>query len=488
MANLCDILYKAGLEEISGNIDCEVKRIHFDSRLVGNGDLFVAMKGTQVDGHRFIDQALQKGAIAIVCEEMPAKPKDGIAWCKVKDSSLALGILADNFFESPSSKLKLICITGTNGKTTVATLLHRLFAELGLKTGLISTVDCRIGERVLPSTHTTPDPVKINELLFDMVEEQCGFCFMEVSSHAIDQNRIEGLQFDGAIYTNISHDHLDYHKTFREYINVKKRLFDELTSQAWALINIDDRNGRVMVQNTKAKVHTYSLTTLADFKGKIIENNFEGLQIQLNHHEIFSHLVGEFNGYNLLAVYGTAVLLGQNEEASLVAISTLRAAEGRFDFVISPQDKLIGIVDYAHTPDALEKVLLSINDARSGAEQVITIVGCGGNRDKDKRPLMARIAAQYSDLVILTSDNPRNEDPQEIIRNMEEGIELPLQKKVLSISNRKEAIKTACSMANANDIILVAGKGHEKYQEIKGVKTSFDDKEVLTEIFKILDR
>ncbi len=488
MANLRDILYKAGLEEVAGNIDIDVRHIHFDSRKVGSEDLFVAVKGTQVDGHQFVEKAIELGATAIVCEQLPSKLQEGIAYCKVKSSSKALGVIADNFYDNPSSKLKLIGITGTNGKTTVATLLFRLFSAMGTKCGLLSTVEYRIDERVIPATHTTPDQIKINELFYDMVEEGCQVCFMEVSSHAIDQDRIEGLQFDGAIFTNISHDHLDYHKTFKEYINVKKRLFDSLPENAWALVNIDDRNGRVMVQNCKAKVRSYSLTNLADFKGKIIENNFDGLHIQLNRHEIFSRLVGEFNGYNILAVFGAAELMGLDEESSLVALSTLRTAEGRFDYLISPQDKLVGIVDYAHTPDALEKVLESISGIRTGAEQVITIVGCGGNRDKDKRPLMAQIAARHSDRVILTSDNPRNEDPEEIIRNMETGITADLRKKVLSISNRREAIKTACTMAEANDIILVAGKGHEKYQEINGVKTPFDDKAVLEETFKMLER
>lgn len=465
--------------ELIGDPGVGFNQLHFDSRQIQESDLFVAIKGVQVDGHRFIDQAIEAGAKIIVCEQWPAHQAEDITYVKVADTSEALGQMARVYFADPSSKIKLVGITGTNGKTTTATLLYDLFTAMGYKVGLISTVAYRIAEKVLPSNFTTPDALQLNTLLNTMVEAGCEFIFMEVSSHAIHQRRIAGLQFIGAMFTNLSHDHLDYHKTFKEYIYAKKRFFDDLDKTAFALTNIDDKQGKVMVQNTKAEVHRYSLRKLTDFKAKIIDNGLTGLQLELDGEDFYSHLIGEFNAYNLLAVYAVARLLKGEKLEVLTKLSQLRAAEGRFDYLRSQKSGVLGIVDYSHTPDALDKVLKTLTKLRKGNEQIITVVGCGGDRDRKKRPIMARVACQHSHQVILTSDNPRTEDPQTIIEEMEKGIPEGSDHKVLSITNRKAAIKTACKLAKNGDLILVAGKGHEKYQEINGVKHPFDDKEVL---------
>ncbi len=487
MKKLKDILYKTSLVEVAGTTDYAIADITFDSRNIKQGSLFIAVRGTQVDGHQFIEQAVAKGAIAIVCEEFPATLSKEATYVKVKDSSIALGIIAQNFFDEPSAKLKIVAVTGTNGKTTTVTLLFRMMRDLGYKAGLLSTVQNQINDTVIPATHTTPDAIQLNALLARMVEEGCQYCFMEASSHAIVQNRVRGVQFAGAVFTNITHDHLDYHKTFMEYISAKKKLFDELPAGSFALINEDDKNGRVMVQNTKAKVYAYSLKKATEFKAKIIENALSGLILNIDGQEVYTRLIGEFNAYNILTVYATATLLGIEKMQALQAISKLNAAEGRFDYIISPRKKIIGIVDYAHTPDALKNVLSTINAIRTGNEQVITVVGCGGNRDKEKRPVMARIACEFSTKIVLTSDNPRNENPEDILHHMQEGVTLQCKRKTLSILDRKEAIRTACSLAQPGDIILLAGKGHEKYQEIAGKKYPFDDKEILKETLKDFD-
>jgi len=460
----------------------DVKGICFDSRKVRPGFLFIAIKGTQSDGHEYIAKAIELGAIAVVCEKLPDTVTDKITIVSVKNSGQALGIIASNFFGNPSEKMKLTGVTGTNGKTTVATLLYKLFAVLGYRSGLISTVENRIVDQVIPSTHTTPDPIQLNELLTRMVEEKCTHVFMEVSSHAIDQERIAGLKFVGALFTNITHDHLDYHLTFENYIKAKKKYFDELGSDAFALVNADDKRGMVMMQNTKATKYSFGLKKMVDFKAKIITNSIEGLELELAGKTVWFKLIGDFNAYNLLAVYGAAVLLGEDSDEVLVKLSSLSGAVGRFELVL-PGSKKIAIVDYAHTPDALKNVLETIAQFRSGNEQVITVVGCGGNRDRTKRPMMASIACRLSDKVVLTSDNPRDEDPIEIIKEMQTGVMPTEARKTLVIADREEAIKTACMMAKEKDIILVAGKGHETYQEIKGVKYPFDDKQVLEESF-----
>lgn len=462
-----------------------ISSVTFDSRKVTKGSLFVAVKGTATDGHQFIDLAISNGAAAIVCETLPAVENTTVTFVKVKDSSLSLGIIACNFFDNPSTRLKLVGVTGTNGKTTTVTLLFNLFRSLGYSTGLLSTVQNKINNTVIPSTHTTPDALSLNELLAAMVEQGCEYVFMEVSSHAVVQNRIAGLQFTGAVFSNITHDHLDYHKTFDEYIRAKKMFFDHLPAEAFALINKDDRNGMVMMQNTKAQRYTYSLRSIADFKCKIVENHLNGLFLNIDNQEVWVRLIGTFNAYNVLAVYATAMLLKQDKVNILTALSNLQSVEGRFQYVKSPGG-IIGIVDYAHTPDALKNVLDTIKDIRNGNEQVITLVGCGGDRDAAKRPVMAAIACEYSDKVILTSDNPRTEDPEEILNQMEKGIDVKDKRKTLRISDRREAIKTACSLSKPGDIILIAGKGHEKYQEIKGVKHDFDDFEILKETIKTL--
>lgn len=479
--NLKRILNKISITQTIGNLEKSVSSIEFDSRKAQAGSAFVAVKGTQVDGHRYIGSAISKGAEIIICETLPEDLKDGVTYIKVENSAAALGQAASNFYDNPSSKLKLVGVTGTNGKTTTVTLLHDLFTDLGYKVGLLSTVENIIAGQVIPSTHTTPDAVQINKLIADMVDAGCEFAFMEVSSHAIHQRRIDGLAFDGALFTNISHDHLDYHKTFKEYINAKKMFFDNLDKSAFALTNLDDRRGMVMLQNTKAAQYKYSLRRPADFKAKIIENALTGLQLDLDGQEFYGRLIGEFNAYNTLAVYATAVLLNQDKTEVMQSLSNLKSAEGRFDYITSLSRKLIGIVDYAHTPDALEKVLSTIHQLKAGNGQIITVVGCGGDRDKKKRPVMAKVACDYSNQVILTSDNPRTEQPEDILKDMEAGIPPYASQKVITISNRKEAIKVACKLAKNNDIILVAGKGHEKYQDINGVKHPFDDKEVLKE-------
>ena len=484
MPELKDILYKVSLTSSYGDMSVDVKGICFDSRKVKQGFLFIAVKGTQSDGHEYITKAIDSGAIAVVCEKLPEVVADKIAFVSVKNSGQALGIIASNFFGNPSEKMKLTGVTGTNGKTTVATLLYRLFAALGHRSGLISTVENRIVDQVIPSTHTTPDPIQLNELLRRMVEEKCTHVFMEVSSHAIDQERIAGLKFVGALFTNITHDHLDYHLTFENYIKAKKKYFDELGSDAFALVNADDKRGMVMMQNTKATKYSFGLKKMVDFKAKIITNSIEGLELELAGKTVWFKLIGDFNAYNLLAVYGAAVLLGEDSDEVLIKLSSLQGAVGRFELV-QPGSKKIAIVDYAHTPDALKNVLETIAQFRSGNEQVITVVGCGGNRDRTKRPLMASIACRLSDKVVLTSDNPRDEDPIEIIKEMQTGVMPTEARKTLIIADREEAIKTACMMAKEKDIILVAGKGHETYQEIKGVKYPFDDREVVERMLKL---
>jgi UDP-N-acetylmuramoyl-L-alanyl-D-glutamate--2,6-diaminopimelate ligase len=486
MKLLSDILYKAGIDEIKGTTKLAITSICFDSRAVAKSSLFVAVKGTKVDAHDFIDGAIADGAIAVVCEKFPAEMNEKITYIQVKDSSFALGIIASNFFDNPSEKLKLVGITGTNGKTTTATLLYTLFKSTGKKVGLLSTVKNLINNEATVSTHTTGDAIQINALLSEMVKKGCTHCFMEVSSHAIHQNRIAGLQFDGAVFTNITHDHLDYHKDFNEYIKAKKMFFDHLSSSAFALTNSDDRHGDTMVLNTRAKIHTYGLKSMADFKCKILENRFSGLLLNIDNNEVWTRLVGQFNAYNLLAVYATSILLGEDKTIVLTSLSALSSVEGRFQYVKS-KNGIVGIVDYAHTPDALENVLGTINGIRTGNETLITVVGCGGDRDAAKRPLMATIACEKSDKVILTSDNPRSEDPEEIITQMKKGVDAVNYKKTLAILDRKEAIRTAVAMANPGDIILVAGKGHEKYQEIKGVKHPFDDLEILDENLKTIE-
>ena len=480
---LKDILVNCNLLEIVGNKDLDILDITFDSRKVKPGTLFFAVKGTQVDGHDYIDKAIEQGAIAIVGEKMPQKKAEKITYVMVDNSAYVLGVGASNFFGNPSERLKLVGVTGTNGKTTIATLLYRLFTDAGYNCGLLSTIENIIKREVVPSTHTTPDPIETNTLLQQMVENGCEYAFMEVSSHSVAQDRIAGLHFAGGIFTNLTHDHLDYHKTMANYRNAKKKFFDNLPQTAFALTNIDDKNGAFMLQNTKAKKLSYALKHDADFKGIIMESHFDGMQLKVNGTEVFTQLVGGFNASNLLAIYGAAIALGFNKEELLVEISKLHGANGRFDMVHS-ENGIVGIVDYAHTPDALENVLVTINEVRCHKETLITVVGCGGNRDTSKRPEMAAVAVRLSDKVILTSDNPRNENPDEIIQQMKTGITDEDKAKVLSITNRREAIRTAVALAKKGDIILLAGKGHENYQEINGVKNHFDDKEVLSEAFK----
>ena len=481
---LQDILYKVAITSVQGNTGIEVTSLQIDSRKVTAGCCFIAVKGAAADGHQFINKAIENGAVVIVCETLPENLQGGVTYIETGNSAEAAGLMSHNFYGEPSSKIKLVGVTGTNGKTTIATLLFKLFGALGYKCGLISTVQNQIADVIVPATHTTPDPVNLNALLAQMVSEGCEYVFMEVSSHAIHQYRIAGLQFAGALFSNITHDHLDYHKTFDEYIRVKKSWFDNLSASAFAISNADDKRGAVILQNTAAKKYFYSLKTMADFKGKILENSLTGLHLLVNDVEVHFRLIGEFNAYNLLAVYGAAICLGEDKNEVLQMLSSLDGAEGRFDYSVSKEDKLIGIIDYAHTPDALLNVLATIKKLKQGHEQVITVVGCGGDRDKTKRPVMAEVACEYSDKVILTSDNPRSEDPLEIIKDMEAGVSVVAKKKVLSIADRKEAIKTAVTLAQKEDILLIAGKGHEKYQDIKGVKYDFDDRKVVEEIFK----
>lgn len=467
--------------QIVGTTDKLVAELCFDSRKAKSGTCFFAVSGATVDGHAFIDNVVEKGAVAVVCEVLPKTLSENVTYVQVKSSSYALGICATNFYGNPSEKLRLVGITGTNGKTTTVTLLHQLFMQLGHKTGLLSTIENKIENRVLPATHTTPDAIQLQKILSEMVDEGCTHAFMEVSSHAIDQHRIAGLRFAGGIFSNITHDHLDYHKTFDAYLKAKKTFFDELPKTAFALSNTDDRNGEVMMQNTVAKKYTYALKSMADFRCKILENAFTGLHLLVNQSDVYCRLVGSFNAYNFLAIYTTAVLLGEDAQRVLAIMSNLQSAEGRFD-TIKSGNGIAAIVDYAHTPDALDNVLSTIADIRNGNETLITVVGCGGDRDKTKRPIMAKIACKMSDKVILTSDNPRSEDPQSILDQMNKGVDPQDKSKVLTILNREEAIRAACMLAHPGDIILVAGKGHEKYQEINGVRHHFDDKEILKSI------
>lgn len=487
MAKLQDILYNVRLTAVKGITNMDVKDIQIDSRKVTEGSVFVAITGTVSNGHDFIDTAIQKGATVIVCEVMPAALNEEVTYLQVNNSAEAVANMAHHFFGEPSTKLKLVGVTGTNGKTTIATLLYKLFTKLGYKCGLISTVQNQVGNTVVPATHTTPDAISLQALLKTMLEAGCSHVFMEVSSHAIHQHRITALEFVGGIFSNITHDHLDYHKTFDEYIRVKKKFFDGLPAAAFAISNLDDKRGQVMLQNTAAKKHYYSLQTVTEFKGKILENLLTGLVMTVNDKEVHFRLIGEFNAYNILAVYGAAICLGENSDEVLTTMSLLTGAEGRFDYVIS-ESKIIGIVDYAHTPDALENVLGTIKKLRQGNEQVITVVGCGGDRDKTKRPVMGEVACDLSDRAIFTSDNPRSEDPLEILKDMEQGLGSAARRKFVSVPDRKEAIKMAVSLAKPFDIVLVAGKGHEKYQDIKGVKHPFDDKEVLKEMFELFDK
>ncbi len=485
MRYLSDLLTGLSFTELQGSADVEISAVVFDSRKVVPGCLFVAVKGTLVDGHNYIDQAIKDGAAAIICEELPGHTAQEVDFLMVADSAAALGIVAANFYDNPSNKLKLVGVTGTNGKTTIATLLYQLFRDLGYKCGLLSTVENQINGKIIPSTHTTPDQVELNRLLDEMVVQGCDYCFMEVSSHAVAQHRIKGLSFAGGIFSNLTHDHLDYHKTFDNYLKAKKAFFDGLPKNAFALTNIDDRNGNVMLQNTKAHKKTYGLKNMADYKAKILENQFGGLLLLIDNEEVWFKMVGSFNAYNLLAVYAAAMLLEQDKAKVLTSLSKLSGAEGRFDYIIAP-NKIIGIVDYAHTPDAVQNVLSTVKDIRKGTEKVITVIGCGGDRDKTKRPIMAKVACEWSDKVILTADNPRSEDPAEIIKDMEVGVGAQYKRNTVSITDRREAIKTACMLAQPGDIIVLAGKGHEKYQEIKGVKNHFDDKEELLNQFKLM--
>ncbi|HKL03173.1 MAG TPA: UDP-N-acetylmuramoyl-L-alanyl-D-glutamate--2,6-diaminopimelate ligase [Cryomorphaceae bacterium] len=487
MKLLQDILYQVRIKQVTGTTQMAIERIAFDSREVTNFSLFVAIEGTQVDGHNYIEQSVESGAIAVVCEKMPEKRNGDVTYIEVDDAQDALGKMAANFYNDPSSEIELVGITGTNGKTTCATILYRLFKLLGKKAGLISTVENRIHNQVVKATHTTPDALMLNSLLRDMVDQGCSHCFMEVSSHALHQKRVSGTSFAGAVFTNITHEHLDYHKTFDDYIGAKKLLFDGLSGDAFALVNLDDKHGATMLQNCKAKTQkTFALKAMADFKAKVIENQFTGLHLHVDGFDLYTKLVGRFNAYNILTAYATALLLGREQMEVLTALSNINPVAGRFEYVMSP-DGIAAIIDYAHTPDALKNVLKTVADIRTKNETVITVVGCGGNRDTTKRPQMARIACKYSDRVILTSDNPRFEDPDKIIEDMMTGVEPQDHKKVNQIANRREAIKMACSIGRSGDIILIAGKGHETYQEIKGERQPFDDLAIVKDTFKILN-
>jgi UDP-N-acetylmuramoyl-L-alanyl-D-glutamate--2,6-diaminopimelate ligase len=483
LKQLKDILYKVAIESVIGSTECAVSKIEFDSRKVAKNDVFVAIRGTLSNGHDFIQKAIELGAAVIVCDELPAHLQEGITYVQVVDTNSALAFLSANYYDNPSQELKLVGVTGTNGKTTIASLLYQLFKKAGYKVGLLSTVTIRVDDIEFPATHTTPDSLTINRFLRDMIAAGVDYCFMEVSSHGIHQKRTEALHFAGGIFTNLSHDHLDYHATFAEYRDVKKQFFDQLPKTAFALTNLDDKNGPVMLQNTVARKKTYALKTYADYKAQILENQLSGLLLKINEQEVWVRLIGTFNAYNILAIYGTAVELGLEPLDALRWVSELESVSGRFQFIVSAQEKITAIVDYAHTPDALDNVLQTINSIRTKNEQLITIVGCGGDRDKTKRPIMAQIAAQYSDKVILTSDNPRTEDPEQILREMEAGIEPQHYKKSITISDRLQAIKTACQLAQAHDIILIAGKGHETYQEIQGVRYQFDDMQHVQDLF-----
>ncbi len=477
---LKDILYKVSIEAVKGSTDISIQKIEFDSRKVQENDVFVAIRGTVSDGHEFIEKAIGLGATAIVCDTLPEVIASNITYIQVKDTNSALAFISANFYNNPSDKIRLVGVTGTNGKTTIASLLYQLYKKAGYKVGLLSTVKIMVDETEYKATHTTPDSLTINYYLNEMITVGCEYCFMEVSSHGVHQKRTEGLHFEGGVFTNLSHDHLDYHPTFAEYRDVKKSFFDYLPKTAFALTNVDDKNGAVMLQNTSARKLTYALKSYADYRAQILENQLSGLLLKINDNEVWVKLIGTFNAYNLLAIYGTAIELGMDSLEALRLLSELVSVSGRFQFIVS-SDKITAIVDYAHTPDALENVLKTINDIRTNNEKLISVVGCGGDRDKTKRPIMANIASQMSDTVIFTSDNPRTENPATIISEMEKGVEPQNYKKTLSIEDRKQAIKTACQLANAQDIILIAGKGHENYQEINGVRHHFDDMETVKE-------
>ena len=472
-----EILYKVEINSVVGNTSVSIEKVEFDSRLVTKGDMYVAINGVNVDGHDFINQAIVNGAVCIICENLPKEIADEVVYISVPNSRDALAFISSNYFDNPSAKLNLIGITGTNGKTTISTLLFELYKNIGIKSGLLSTVKIVIDNEVFPANQTTPDSLSINKYLNEMVCNEVRYCFMEVSSHGIDQSRIKGLNFKGGVYTNLTHDHLDYHKSFESYRDVKKQFFDALGKDSFAIINNDDRNGLFMLQNTKAAKLTYSLNSMSDFKAKILESSFDGMLLKINKSEIWCKLMGRFNAYNMLAVYSAASTLGLPDDELLMGISNLEAVEGRFQFY--RKNKIIAIVDYAHTPDALENILNSINEIKSVDNNLITVVGCGGNRDRSKRPIMGNIATALSSKVIFTSDNPRNEDPELIIEEMKKGVKSFHSNKSISITNRKEAIKAACQFAQSNDIILVAGKGHETYQEISGVRTDFDDFDII---------
>ena len=487
MIILKDILWKVAIEAVQGSTDLTIEKMEFDSRKITENDVFIAIRGTISDGHEFIETAIDKGAIAIICDEFPEIIVQGITYIKVNETNKAMAFMAANYFDNPSQKLQLIGITGTNGKTTIASLLFQLFQKAGYKTGLLSTVKIVVDTNEYKATHTTPDSISINYYLNEMVSAGVEYCFMEVSSHGIHQKRTEGLHFTGGVFTNLSHDHLDYHATFSEYRDVKKSFFDYLPKTAFALSNIDDKNGSVMLQNTNAKKRSYALKTYADYKAQILENQLSGLLLKINDNEVWVRLIGTFNAYNLLAIFGTAVELGMESLEVLRLLSELESVSGRFQYIIS-NGKVTAIVDYAHTPDALENVLKTINDIRTKNEQLITVVGCGGDRDKTKRPVMAGIASDLSDKIIITSDNPRSENPDTIIEEMERGVAPQNYKKTVSIIDRKQAIKAACQLAQANDIILIAGKGHETYQEINGVRHDFDDMKIVKEMLDQLNK
>ena len=487
MKILKDILYKVAIESVTGSTDIAIHKIDFDSRKIEENDVFIAIRGTLSDGHDYIEKAIQLGATAIICDTLPGNIEKGVTYVQVKDTKTALAFMAANYFDNPSGKLKLVGVTGTNGKTTIASLLFQLFQRAGFKVGLLSTVKIMVDETEYKATHTTPDSITINHYLNEMIEAGVTHCFMEVSSHGIHQKRTEALHFVGGIFTNLSHDHLDYHPTFAEYRDVKKSFFDSLPKTAFALSNIDDKNGTVMLQNTVARKLTYALKTYADFKAQILESQLSGLLLKINDNEVWVKLIGTFNAYNILAIYGTAIELGLDSLEALRLLSDLESVSGRFQYIVSAGN-VTAIVDYAHTPDALENVLKTIDDIRTKNEQLITVVGCGGNRDKAKRPIMAKIASDLSDKAILTSDNPRNEDPEVILDEMEQGVDAHNYKKILRITDRKQAVKTACQLAQPNDIILIAGKGHETYQEINGVRHHFDDMETVKEILEQLNK
>lgn len=487
MTALKDILYKVAIESVKGTTDLPVGKIEFDSRKIESGDVFVAIKGTVSNGHDFIEKAFSLGAVAVVCEDLPAITHEGITYVQVEDTGLALAYMSANYYGDPSAKLKLVGVTGTNGKTTIASLLYQMFKKAGYKVGLLSTVKILVDTKEYKATHTTPDSLTINHYMNEMVEEGCDYCFMEVSSHGIHQKRTEGLHFAGGVFTNLSHDHLDYHPTFAEYRDVKKSFFDNLPKTAFALTNSDDKNGPVMLQNTKAQKRTYALKTYADYRAQILENQLSGLLLKINDQEVWVRLIGSFNAYNLLAIYGVAIELGIESQEALRLLSELESVSGRFQFIVSASN-ITAIVDYAHTPDALENVLKTIEDIRTKNEQLITVVGCGGDRDTTKRPIMANIASTMSDKAIFTSDNPRSEKPEAIIEEMEKGVEPQNYKKTVAIVDRKQAIKTACQLAQPNDIILIAGKGHETYQEIQGVRHDFDDMKIVKELLDQLNK